>query len=151
MAFGSSLLELKFPVRIQTLKPGERIELGPESSLSVAKTLHTDESLAARIENAGRVLGYTGDTAYDQVLAHFFNKADVLISECSFLEPRTDVRHLSVRECAKLAAESQTRNLIVTHFYFDVDEDELRAELERGFSGEVIIGRDGLSVEVGSA
>jgi ribonuclease BN (tRNA processing enzyme) len=145
-AFGPKLFEPKFPVVVQLVKPGDRVELGRESSFSVAKTLHTDESLAVRIESRGRILCYTGDTAYSDDLVDFFSGADVLVSECSFREPRSDVRHLSVGEAARLAARAAVAKLIVTHFYFDVDEAELKADLERGFDGEVIVGRDGLSV-----
>jgi ribonuclease BN (tRNA processing enzyme) len=37
---------------------------------------------------------------------------------------------------------------VVTHFYFDVDEAEVEAELRKEFSGEVIVARDGLSVTI---
>ena len=148
MAFGPKHFEAKFPVNLRTITPGERLELGSDSTLSVAKTPHTQESLAVRIESRGRVLCYTGDTDYSEQLAGFFTKADVLISECSLREPREGVRHLSVRQAARLAAKSEVAKLIVTHFYFEVDETELKAELEREYPGEVIIGRDGLVVEV---
>lgn len=148
MAFGSKLFDARFPVSVRMMKPGERIDLGRDSTLTVAKTPHTDESLAVRIESRGRSLCYTGDTEHSEELADFFNKADVLISECSFREPREGQRHLSVREAARLAAQSKAKKLIVTHFYFDVDEAELKDELEREFSGEVIIGRDGLVVDL---
>jgi ribonuclease BN (tRNA processing enzyme) len=148
MAFGSKLFEAKFPVIVRMITPGERLNLGTESTLSVAKTPHTEESLAVRIESGSRALCYTGDTDYSEDLPGFFNKADLLISECSFREPREGVRHLSVRQAARLASQAGVAKLIVTHFYFDVDEAELKAELEREYSGEVIIGRDGLVVEV---
>ena len=148
MAFGSKLFEAKFPINVRTIIPGEKLELGSDSTLAVAKTPHTQESLAVRIESRGRVLCYTGDTDYSEELASFFSKADVLISECSFLEHRVGVPHLSVSQAARLAARAGVSRLIVTHFYFDVNEAELKEELEREFSGEVIIGRDGLSVEV---
>jgi ribonuclease BN (tRNA processing enzyme) len=148
MAFGSKHFEAKFPVSVQMITPGERVELGCDSTLSVAKTPHTQESLAARIESRGRALCYTGDMAYSEELAGFFSKADILISECSLREPREGVRHMSVRQAARLAAKAEVAKLIVTHFYFEVDETELQGELEREYSGEVIIGRDGLVVEV---
>ena len=148
MAFGSNLFEAKFPVNFRMVTPGERLELGRDSTLSVAKTPHTQESLAVRIESRGRALCYTGDTDYSEQLAVFFSKADVLISECSLREPREGVRHLSVRQAARLAARAEVRRLIVTHFYFEVDETELKGELEREYSGEVIIGRDGSVVHV---
>ena len=147
-AFGRKVFEPKFPVVVQVVKPGDRVELGRESSLLAAKTPHTAESLAVRIENRGRALGYTGDTAYSEDLIGFFSGADVLVSECSFRDPRPDKRHLSIAEAARLATRASVAKLIVTHFYFDVDDAELKAELERGYDGEVVIGRDGSSVEV---
>ena len=147
-AFGRKVFEPNFPVVVQVVKPGDRVELGSESSLAVAKTPHTGESLAVRIESGGRALCYTGDTAYDEDLAGFFSGADVLISECSFREPRPDVRHLSIAEAARLATHASVAKLIVTHFYFDVNEAELKTELQRSYDGEVVIGRDGLSLEV---
>lgn len=147
-AFGRKVFEPSFPVVVQAVNPGDPVELGRETRLLAAKTPHTAESLGARIENRGRVLGYTGDTAYDEDLAVFFSGADVLISECSFREPRPDKRHLSIAEAARLATHASVAKLVVTHFYFEPDEAELKAELERGYDGEVVIGRDGLSVEV---
>ncbi|HSE38723.1 MAG TPA: ribonuclease Z, partial [Blastocatellia bacterium] len=48
-AFGSKLFEMTFPVSVRMLTPGESVELGGGgSTLSVAKTPHTDESLAVR-------------------------------------------------------------------------------------------------------
>jgi ribonuclease BN (tRNA processing enzyme) len=148
MAFGSNLFETKFPVELRMLAPGERVEIGPDSTLSVAKTPHTPESLAIRIEGGGRSFCYTGDTAYSDDLASFFIGADLLVSECSFREPRERGAHLSVKEVARLAARAGVAKLIATHFYFEVDDAELKDELERHFGGEVIIGRDGLRAEV---
>src|SRR5207247_9968820 len=82
MAFGAKLFEAEFPVSVRMGTPGERLELGSDSTLSVAKTPHTQESLAVRSESGGRALCYTGDTDYSEELTGFFSKADVLISEC---------------------------------------------------------------------
>ncbi|MCI0485566.1 MAG: ribonuclease Z [Blastocatellia bacterium] len=147
-AFGERLFETEFPVHLRMLAPGERIEIGEGGRLCVAKTPHTEESLAVRIESQGRSLCYTGDTDYSEELSRFFNKADLLVSECSFRERREGVAHLAVKDVAKIAADAEVARLVVTHFYFDVDERELKQELESGYSGEVVIGRDGMSIEV---
>jgi ribonuclease BN (tRNA processing enzyme) len=148
LAFGAKIFEPKFPVNVRMVTPGECVQLGLDSTLSVAKTVHTSESLAFRIESQGRALCYTGDTGYDGQLARFFRGADLLISECSFRHQGEGVRHLSVKEAARLADLAEAARLIVTHFYFDVNEAELKAELERDYDGEVIIGGDGMSVDV---
>jgi ribonuclease BN (tRNA processing enzyme) len=148
LAYGASLFETKFPVIVQMIDPGDSIELGSGSTLSVTRTAHTHESLAVNIQAEGRKLCYTGDTKYDDELTRFFNNANLLISECSFREPRDGVPHLSVNEVALLASRAGVGRLIVSHFYFEVDDAELKSELEHGYNGEVIIGQDGLSVEV---
>jgi len=163
--------ELRFPVESRELEPGDQYRLGAGCMLTVAKTPHTQVSLAARIDEArsdaakineartsagtstgtshdSRSICYTGDTAYSEDLARFFAGTDLMISECSFEEPKPDVAHLSVREVSMMAKQARAACLVVTHFYFDVDELDLAARLRQGYSGEVIIGRDGMCIEV---
>lgn len=147
-AFGENLFAPKFPVSVRMLAPGERAELSPESTLSVAKTPHTEESLAVRIETGDSSICYTGDTDYSEEVAKFFDKTSLMISECSFRERREGVRHVSVKDVARMASLASASRLVVTHFYFDVDEKALKQELQNEFSGEVIIGRDGMSINV---
>jgi ribonuclease BN (tRNA processing enzyme) len=146
-AFGDDLFEPKFPLHLRMLSPGEHIEIGG-GRLAVAKTPHTDESLAVRIEIDGRGICYTGDTDYSRDVARFFGGASLMISECSFRERREGVPHVSVGDVARMASEARVERLVVTHFYFEFEEEELKRELESGFSGQVIIGRDGLQIEV---
>jgi ribonuclease BN (tRNA processing enzyme) len=147
-AFGENLFEPKFPLNVRMISPGERVELSENCSLSVEKTPHTEESLAVRIESGDRAICYTGDTDYSDEVSRFFKKASLMISECSFRERREGIPHLSIKDVAKMATRASVERLLVTHFYFDVNEDELKQELQRDFSGEVLVGRDGLSVEV---
>jgi ribonuclease BN (tRNA processing enzyme) len=148
MAFGDKLFEPKFPVSLRVVSPGERIQLAEECFLSVAKTPHTEESLAARVEGRGRAICYTGDTDASSELSTFFNRADLLVSECSFRERREGVPHLSIKDVAEMARDAEVARLAVTHFYFDVNETELKREIESLYPGEVIIGKDGMTVEI---
>ena len=148
MAFGAKLFQASFPIGVHIVNGGDTMDVAPGSTLSFAKTPHTDESLAVRVESGDRVICYTGDTEYSEELAGFFDRSDLLISECSFREPREGARHLSVGQAARLAALAEVKKLIVTHFYFDVDESDLHSELKGEYSGEVIIGRDGLVIDV---
>jgi ribonuclease BN (tRNA processing enzyme) len=147
-AFGEKLFAPKFPVNLRLLAPGERLELSGDSWLAVAKTPHTDESLAVRVTSGASSICYTGDTDYSEAVAHFFAKTNVMISECSFRERREGVAHVSINEVARMAALAEADRLIVTHFYFEVDEEEVKGEIRRDYSGEIIIGRDGLQLLV---
>jgi ribonuclease BN (tRNA processing enzyme) len=148
LAFGANLFELRFPLDVKTINPGESLTLGQDTNLLVAKTPHTEESLAARIENRGRSVCYTGDTGRSDELPGFFRGANVLVSECSFRERREGVAHLSIQDAARMAALAEVKRLVVTHFYFDVVEDELKRQLRQDYSEEVIIAKDGMTVEV---
>jgi len=147
-AFGERLFTPAFPVQFRLLPPGGHILLGRTDRLSVAKTPHTEESLAVRIDTSNASLCYTGDTDYSEELAAFFSKADLLVSECSFRERREGVPHLSIMDAARIASEADVRRLVVTHFYFDVNEPALKSELENNYSGEVLIGKDGMCIEI---
>lgn len=145
--FGEKLFSAKFPVSLNLLAPGDQVELSGRVSLAVAKTPHTDESLAVRIADGASSICYTGDTDYSESVANFFAKTSVMISECSFRERHPDVAHVTVNDVARMAALAETEQLIVTHFYFDVDEESLRREIQRDYSGEIIIGKDGFKIE----
>jgi ribonuclease BN (tRNA processing enzyme) len=145
--FGAKLFSPKFPVNLNLLAPDDQIELSDRISLAVTKTPHTEESLAVRITNGASSICYTGDTDYSESVARFFVKTGVMISECSFRERHPDVAHVSINDTARMAAMAEAERLVVTHFYFDVDEETLRREIQREYSGEVIIGKDGFQIE----
>lgn len=148
LAFGSNLFTLKFPLEIRLLSPGESMEISQQSKLSVAKTPHTQESLAVRVESGESSICYTGDTDASDELPHFFSKTDLLVSECSFRERVEGVRHVSISDVAEMAARSEARRLAVTHFYFEVNEAELKQKIQNSYTGEVIIGKDGMEIEI---
>jgi ribonuclease BN (tRNA processing enzyme) len=145
---GLRIGELKFPVECREVSPGDGYELAAGCSLSVAKTPHTWNSLAVRVEHGGRSVCYTGDTGYSEEVARFFNNTDLMISECSFQEPRPETPHLSIEEVSTMAQQASAARLVVTHFYFDVDEQEVAYRLQQAYSGEALIGKDGMSIEV---
>lgn len=147
-AFGETLFSPTFPVNLRLVDPDEEIELAGNIWLAVAKTPHTDESLAVRVNSGASSIGYTGDTDYSEAVGRFFAKASVMISECSLRERRPGVRHVSINDVARMARLAEAERLIVTHFYFAVDEKEVTREIRREYSGEVIIGRDGLQLSV---
>jgi ribonuclease BN (tRNA processing enzyme) len=147
MAFSPSLFEPGFPVEVVPLEPNQELMLGTGRRLTAIKTPHNRESLAVRIEAEGRSLCYTGDTEYSDELCDFFRNADLLVSECSLLAPRQGMRHVTVDDVGRLAGRSGARRLAVTHFYFKVDHS-LEDRLRLGYPGEILIGEDGMRIEV---
>lgn len=147
-AFGERIFTPKFPFHLLMVEPGESVQLDDECVLSVAKTRHTEESLAVRIQQGERSIGYTGDTDYSETLAQFFQGTSLLVSECSFRERKEGVRHLSINDAARLASQAKVEGLVVTHFYFEVEVANLKKELQATYKGKVFVGKDGMSFDV---
>lgn len=141
------LLEQEFPLELRELEPGGSLDLGGGASLRVAKTPHTGESLAVRIDAGGRSLGYTGDTSPSDELADLFRGVDLLVAECSFVDDNKGTPHLRADDVAALAKAAGARRLVATHFYFDPERERLADRLARGFAGEITIAADGLTVD----
>jgi ribonuclease BN (tRNA processing enzyme) len=147
-AYGEALLEQEFPLVFTELEPDASLDLDGGAVLRVAKTPHTEESLAVRVEHGGRAIGYTGDTAPSPDLSRFFADVDVLVSECSFLEPNRAIKHLAADDVADLATGARARRLVATHCYFDPEAARLGERLAGRYAGPIDVARDGMTVEV---
>lgn len=86
-----------------------------------APARHPVETYAVRIENGGRALAYTADTAYDEEVVALCREADLLLAECTFpdgLEERArEVGHLTPAGAGRLAQEAGVRRLLLTHLF----------------------------------
>ncbi len=147
-AFGEKILTLKFPFRVQIVEPDQPLAINDRCQLYFAKTPHTDESLALKLIDGHQSIAYTGDTAFSANLVQFFHSTDLLISDCSFLEPQEAARHLSIAEAARLAEAAKVKRLLATHFYFSLPEDALIEKLRARYSGEIAIASDGMVIEI---
>ena len=84
-----------------------------------------------------KIIAYSGDTAWNSNLELLARGTDVMVCECSFLEPVEGVAHLSYKELLTHLPLLKTRQLILTH----MGEDMLRAqdlEIERAYDGLTI-------------
>lgn len=142
-------LEQEFPVVFRELEPPAELDLGG-ARLRVAKTPHTPESLAVRLDEAGASLGYTGDTQPSPDLAAFFAGVDALVAECSFVDDARGTPHLTADQAADLAAAAGAKRLVAVHSYFDPEAERLAERLARRFRGRITVPRDGESLDVGA-
>lgn len=141
-----SILDLDFPLIFHDLAPGESLALDAANAvqLRVAKTAHTAESIALRIdaeataETPKKSFGYTGDTARDLALADFFHGVDVLVAEVSFIDDALHTAHLTASQAAELAAAAHAKHLVATHCYFDPEADALADRLENMLASQAV-------------
>lgn len=152
-AFGEFVRDPGFPLAVVEVAldgSWEAEEAG--FGLRTCPTHHTDRSVAYRVETAEGSVGYTGDTGADPRLAGFFAGVDVLVAECSLVDPPAMDTHLSPRRVAELARGSGVDLLVLTHVYPELERARL-PDLVRaaGYGGRVVVPEDGVRIEVGTS
>ncbi len=142
-AFGSWVIDPPFPLFIQELQ-SEKLEFS-DFSVECRPMKHSAYSIGYRIENkTGSSIVYSGDTDYNNEIIELAHNADVLILECSFPEKRKIGGHLIPKEAAKIAAISNCKQLILTHFYppYEEVETEIYNIIPEIYKEELFIAHD---------
>ena len=149
-AFGAYVLDPGFPLEVLELArdsvwSDESCGLG----VSTHPTLHTDSSVAYRLETDAGTVSYTGDTGPQAGLGRLFRGTELMIAECSYPDPPKVETHLTPSGLATLAAEASPDLLVVTHIYPDLDSDAVPDLLaQAGYGGRVRVAEDGLVVSL---
>lgn len=111
------------------------------------------QSVGFRLESEGKVIAYSGDTGYDDVLIDLARNADVAIIEMSFGPARyrefgQPTTHLWTGDCAKIAAQAKARKLVLVHLQDSGDANEVAGEIKKVYTGEAVLASDGLVIKV---
>ena len=104
-AIGDHVLDPGFPLRILELTEGDSVRLRDDLELRAARTPHTPESLAFRVDGPAGGIGYTGDTGPSSDVARFLAGCDLLVAECSLPDDEAIPTHLSPSTLAATAAD----------------------------------------------
>ncbi|MGI9534058.1 MAG: MBL fold metallo-hydrolase [Thermodesulfobacteriota bacterium] len=123
-------------------------KISDEFKLSYLKTLHTDNSLAYKLESDKKTVVYSGDTDYTDSFVNFASASDLLIIECSFPDRLKKHGHLTPSDIIKIANLSKPKKIVLTHMYPVCDEENIFDQINDGTDCEVIIGEDFLKIEV---
>lgn len=143
------LLRQPFPIVIAEVEPLEPFEIINGIETTAMDTPHTDESLAIHLRDGEKTLVYTSDTAFDETLATFANRVDLLLIECSFVRDKPAKKHLELAEAMHVIRKARPGRSVLTHLYPEWDNVNLREEIGRfGTDCEVIQASDGLTIGV---
>lgn len=129
---------------------GEPDAVGP-FTVTARRVEHPVEAYGLRVEHAGRVLAYSGDTDSCDALVDLARDADVLLAEASFQEGRDDAHrgvHLTGRRAGEAAAQAGARALVLTHLPAWTDPDVVLAEAKEVYDGPVQVAHAGMVLEV---
>jgi ribonuclease BN (tRNA processing enzyme) len=134
----------------------------------------TQRSIALRFDAGGRSIVFSGDTAYSTALVALARGADVLVCEAMHVvatRRNFDERvkagayadnpegiwthivetHTPLDVAGRMAREAGVRTLVLNHIIPGgwepgLDDEFYRREAAREFRGEIIVGRDGLTI-----
>jgi ribonuclease BN (tRNA processing enzyme) len=147
--FGPWLLDPGYPIGVLDVQAGEPFPLSAEVTLDVHPTPHTAESVAVAIQAEEGRLVYTGDTGPADALARWAAGPDLLLAECSLPDDQVLAGHLTPRSVGLLAQAAAARRLVLTHFYPQIEQVDVRAVVAQEYQGPVVLARDGDRFEIG--
>jgi ribonuclease BN (tRNA processing enzyme) len=137
---GLSAKPLSYEISFRELEVGRTESLG-NAALSVFEVQHFPDGVAYgyRLTMDGRVVVFTGDTAWIDELSRQSEGADLLICECSSFEPETEF-HMSYHDLERRRDRLAAKRIILTH----ADEQVIRRRSELVFE----LADDGQEIEL---
>lgn len=154
-------------VRVEEFSEGGIVLEDDRVRVTAARVDHppVDHAYAFRFDGPDRSIVISGDTAPSDSLVRLATGADVLVHEVLYLPAvervagelslaRTLTEHLTrchtnVEDVGNVAAAAGVGTLVLSHFVpgdDSVSDDEWARIAQRGFDGEVVVGRDLLSL-----
>jgi ribonuclease BN (tRNA processing enzyme) len=135
---GSAAARRRFAVRVSELAPGSTVQAaGVQAAAWAADHPSGAPALCLRLAVAGKVIGYTGDTAWTSSLTQVAAGADLLIAEAYYRDKPVPY-HLQLADLEQHRAELASRRIILTH----LSADMLAAHSQHGYE----IASDGLTL-----
>jgi ribonuclease BN (tRNA processing enzyme) len=146
LAGGGNADHLDGPFVLEEYTRGATIEVGG-ARLDLAPLLHPGISHAIRVEAAGRVLVYSGDTGRTPALAAHAEGAAILLCEATNTdEAESDHVHSNAADAGRAATEAGVERLVLIHL--DAVKREAAVAAARAtFAGPVQAGTPGLRLE----
>lgn len=130
----------EFPLDVRDLEPEREQSVGPARVRPfLVDHVSRGEALGFRLEVAGRVVVFSGDTAWTEALVRETRGADLFVCECSSFEVPLD-KHMTHRDLAAHRDRIGARRTLLVHpgedviarrseLAFELAEDGMRVDL----------------------
>jgi ribonuclease BN (tRNA processing enzyme) len=145
--FGQWVLPDDLEIKIKEVTR-EKIAL-TDVNIMCSRTIHTDHSVTFRFDDgAGNDIFYSGDTTLCEELIESARGVKTLILECSAPDEMKQENHLTPTECGKIAAETNSKKLVLTHFYPEVLKTDILGTVSKYYKGNIEMAYDGMVIDV---
>jgi len=135
---GATGVERRFDTRFIELAERTPCELGP-ALITPFEVRHQSgaPSYALRVEYAGKVIAYSGDTEWTDTLLELADGADLFICECTFFDT-TAPGHLNYRTLVAKRPQLACERIVITHMSEQMLAHLDDADLDAAADGAVI-------------
>lgn len=109
-------------------------------SLKSLEVPHQISSYAFRIDTDSGSLVYSGDTGTKNNLRNFAKDTDLFICESTYLigQTRSSDNHLYAHEAASIAKDANVKELLLTHFWPEIDKELYLNEAKEIFDNTLV-------------
>lgn len=141
-------------VEVEEIESGASFEVA-DLKVTTTRTIHSFYNLAYRIEDAGRVAVFTGDTTYCEDVVKLARGADLFLCEVTLAESPDyenergrrilkllEKDHCDPEQAARMAAEAGVRHLVLNHLIPGARTDRIRERCAEVFDGPITVGED---------
>lgn len=125
------------------------VEVGP-FRITTAPMTHSVPTVGMRVEADGVAMTYSADTGPTDELDRLAAGSGVLVAEASWQEDGIDRPpiHMTARQAGETAGRAGASTVMLTHIRPYLDRDRSEQEASGAFDGEVVVAREGLTMEV---
>ena len=110
---------------------------------------HSPESLAYRITGPDGVsVVYSGDTDFSDNLVMLSKDADLLICESALPDDLKVKGHLTPSLAGEIATRANVRKLVLTHFYPECDQVDVKKQCRKTYSGPLVLAEDLMTIDI---
>ncbi len=141
------LLPRGYELALHELAPGPFIAAGID--VTAVPIRHTAQSLGYRVAHAGRSIAFSGDADECDELVELARGTDVFVCEAATPDGQKIDGHLTPSLTARYAARAGTKRLVLTHFYPECEDHDLKAQAATQFAGDIVLAHDLMTVPVG--
>jgi len=128
----------KFPIEYRELDPKKSLQVN-SAHIECFQVKHGNNKHAygLRVETAGKVISYTGDTEWTENLIPLAQGSDLLIAEC-FAYDQPQPSHLDYQTLLRHRSKLGCRNLVLTHMGPEMLSRLDELELDTVNDGDII-------------
>jgi ribonuclease BN (tRNA processing enzyme) len=135
---GASNVERRFETRFVEFEPRMRQDFGP-ARITAFPVSHSSATQphGLRVEYAGKVIAYSGDTEWTDTLPELAAGANLFVCECNFFAKRAP-GHLDYQTLMQHRGELECERIVITHMSEEMLDHAPEVGLETASDGAVI-------------